>query len=228
VDPVAVAGIVALLFVKEAGVPIPVPGDLVVIAAGATVASRGPGAAIVLLAILAAGFAGGAVQFALLRGGVRRRVLSLMARIGVSADRIERLAARLRGRGAVGVAISRMTPGVRVVSIAASALALIPVGTFVRGLVLGNAIFVSAHFALGFALGASAASVLARDAGAVMPLVIGVAALAALGAIGWTVVRRRSAAGGRRAAVSWADACCPACLTVAALVQPADAGSRIG
>ena len=127
-DAAAVAGIVALLFVKEAGVPIPIPGDLVVIAAGATAASRGPGAAIVLLAILGAGFAGGAVQFALLRGGVRRRLLSLMARVGIPAARIEALAARLRGRGTVGVAVSRMTPGIRVVSIAASALAAIPAG----------------------------------------------------------------------------------------------------
>ena len=227
-DAAAVAGIVALLFVKEAGLPIPIPGDLVVIAAGATAASRGPGAAIVLLAILGAGFAGGAVQFALLRGGVRRRLLSLMARVGIPAARIEALAARLRGRGTVGVAVSRMTPGVRVVSIAASSLAAIPAGTFIRGLVLGNAVFVSAHFALGFALGASAASALARQAGMLVPVATGVVALAAVGAVGWAVLRGRRSGADRPTPVSWADACCPACLAVAAFVPADDAPAPIG
>ena len=38
-DALAIAGLAALILVKEAGVPIPVPGDLVVIGAGVALAA---------------------------------------------------------------------------------------------------------------------------------------------------------------------------------------------
>ena len=38
-DALALAGLVALLFIKEAGVPVPVPGDLLVIGAGVAAAA---------------------------------------------------------------------------------------------------------------------------------------------------------------------------------------------
>jgi hypothetical protein len=60
-EPLALAGIVALLLVKEAGVPIPVPGDLVVVGTGAALAADAPAA---LLAVI------GAVGWVLIR---RRR-----------------------------------------------------------------------------------------------------------------------------------------------------------
>jgi len=43
-EPLALVGIVLLLLVKEAGVPIPVPGDLVVVGTGAALAADGPAA----------------------------------------------------------------------------------------------------------------------------------------------------------------------------------------
>ena len=218
-DATALAGIVALLLIKEAGVPIPVPGDLVVIAAGATVAASGPPAAIALLAILAAGFAGGTLQFLLLRGRIRRGLLALLARLGVPEARIEPLAARLRGRGSLGVAVSRMTPGIRIVSIAASALAAIPMAAFVRGLMLGNTVFVGAHFGLGIVLGASASALVARGSGIIVPLLIVVVALAVVGALGWAQLGRRRLRRGAAQAASWADACCPACLTLAVVAD---------
>jgi membrane protein DedA with SNARE-associated domain len=225
VEPLALAGIVGLLLIKEAGVPVPIPGDLIVIGAGASLAAAGPipaGGALAL--ILAAGYAGGTVQFALLRGAVRGPLLRVLARFGVATERIEGVAARLRRTGIRGVAVSRMTPGVRVASIAACGLAGLPLGAFVAGLVIGNTVFVGAHFALGFALGASAEGVLRGLGGAVGPIVIGIVVLALVGAAGWWWLRRR-----RRAAepdlvpvpVAWADAACPACLALAVMERTA-------
>src|ERR1700675_118827 len=93
----------ALLFVKESGVRIPVPGDLVVIGAGIA-AGRGDLDPIPTLAIiLVAGLVGGVVQFLLVRGVGRRPLLAILACVGVPAARLEAVAARLRERGATGV-----------------------------------------------------------------------------------------------------------------------------
>jgi membrane protein DedA with SNARE-associated domain len=218
-EPLAVAGIVALLLVKESGVPIPVPGDLVVIGTGAALAADPFGGLLALGSILLAGYAGGTLQFALVRGAVRRPFLRLLARLGVGEARIESLAARLRRSGARGVAVSRMTPGVRVGSIAASAIAGIPLSTFVRGLVAGNTVFVAGHFGLGFALGASAGAIIGQASSLALVTLAVVAALAAVGAVGWLLIRRARARRGVGAvsavAVAWADAACPACLALA-------------
>jgi len=133
-------GLLGLLLVKEAGVPIPVPGDLLVIGAGVAAAASGGGvAALVLLAaILIAGYLGGTIQFLLVRGAFRGALLGILRRAGVPESRLERLADWLRRRGARGVATARATPAVRVGAIAASGLAALPLPSFLGGLVVGN------------------------------------------------------------------------------------------
>ena len=224
-EPIALAGLVGLLLIKEAGVPVPVPGDLLVIGAGAALAGDPAAAGAGLALILAAGYVGGTAQFALVRRAVREPLLRMLARVGVSRERIEALATRLRRTGARGVAISRMTPGVRIGSIAASGIADLPMPVFLRGLAVGNAVFVSAHFGLGVLLGVSAGEVVGQVGASLLPVIAGIAALAVIGGAGWILLRRR---GARRAAdpsayAAWTDAACPACLAVA-LFDASDRG----
>jgi membrane protein DedA with SNARE-associated domain len=221
IGPGALLAIIGLILVKEAGIPVPVPGDLIVIGAGVA-AGRGdldPGVA--LIAIVVASIVGGVVQYGLLRSVARPVMLRLLERLG-SVERVERQTDRLRRGGTRSVALARSTPGVRIVAIAASALAGIPAAAFVAGLAIGNALFISAHFALGYLLGEP---VVALVGGALGPLAIAAVGLAVIGGIGWMVLQRRR---GRQVenplstVASWADACCPACLTLAA-VDPSNA-----
>jgi membrane protein DedA with SNARE-associated domain len=211
-----ILAIAGLILVKEAGVPIPVPGDLVIIGAGVAANQGELDPLVALVAIVLASIAGGVVQYGLLRSVARPALLRLLGRFG-SAERVDRQTDRLRRGGARSVALARSTPGVRIVAIAASALAGIPAVAFVTGLSLGNALFIGAHFGLGFLVGEP---IVAAVGGALGPLAIGAVGLALLGAVGWLVLSRRS---GRRSAsvvpmaASWADACCPACLTAAVL-----------
>jgi membrane protein DedA with SNARE-associated domain len=142
----------------------------------------------------------------------RPAVIGLLARLGGTA-RLDAQTARLRRSGARGVAAARMTPGIRIVAIAASALAAIPAPAFLIGLIVGNGLFIAAHFALGLVLGEP---VLRIVGGALGPIAAAVVALAVVGALGWILVSRRR---GRRAALprvaAWADACCPACIAAA-------------
>ena len=204
-----------LILVKEAGVPIPVPGDLVVIGAGVA-AGRGEFDPIVaLVAIVVASIIGGVLQYGLLRSVARPALLRLFGRLG-SAERLDRQTARLQRGGARSVAIARSTPGVRIVAIAASALAGIPAPAFIAGLALGNSLFIAAHFGLGYVLGEP---VMSAIGGLLGPLAIGFVGLAVIGGVGWYVIRRRRGATADPVPtlVAWADACCPACLGLAVL-----------
>jgi membrane-associated protein len=215
-ESTALLAILGLVLVKEAGVPVPVPGDLVVIGAGAA-AGRGdldPGVA--LVAIVIASIVGGTVQYGLLRSVARPVLLGVLRRLG-SGEGVDRQTERLRRGGARSVAVARSTPGVRIVAIAASALAGIPAAAFVAGLAIGNGLFIGAHFALGYLVGEP---IVAAVGGALGPLAIAAVTLAGIGAGGWYLLGRRR--GRRRAATletiaAWTDACCPACLTLGAL-----------
>jgi len=214
-DPIPLLGLTGLILVKEAGIPVPVPGDLVVIGAGVA-ASRGDlDPALALVALIVASIIGGSIQFGLIRSVARPAVLRLLTRFG-SAGRIDAQTERLRRTGARGVALQRVTPGLRVVTIAASAIAAVPAPAFLGGLVAGNAVFIGAHFALGYVVGEP---VLAIVGGALGTLAVLGLALAAVGGIGWALLRRRRrtrpAATDVAPAAAWADACCPACLALA-------------
>lgn len=215
--------IVGLILLKEAGVPVPVPGDLIVIGAGVA-ASRGDlDTPSTLALIVGASIVGGVVQYGLIRSVGRPVLLRLLGRL-TSAERLDRQTERLRRGGARSVAVARSTPGVRIVAIAASALAAIPPVAFVAGLAVGNALFIAAHFGLGYVLGEP---LLAVVGGALGPLAIAGIVLAGLGAIAWFVITRRRAApdpaapDGLATIAAWADACCPACLVLAVVERDA-------
>jgi membrane protein DedA with SNARE-associated domain len=229
-------GLIGLLFVKEIGVPIPVPGDLLVIGAGVAAAASGSGAVVLLAGILIAGYAGGTLQFLLVRGAFRSALLGVLRRAGIPEARIETLAAWLRRRGAVGVATARATPAVRIGAIAASGLAGLALPPFLAGLVVGNGVFVTAHFALGLVVGPAAVAAVSGASGPIVG-VVALVVLAALGYAGWRWLQARRAGrtapaagvsasvvagegGDKRAGLpsfgtgAWADAACPACLAI--------------
>ena len=173
-------------------------------------------AIIALDLILLVGYVGGSIQFVLVRRVLRRALLAILAAAGVRQERVDALAARLRRSGARGVAVARMTPGVRIAAIAAAGLAAVPYPAFLAGLVAGNGVFVAGHFGLGYLLGASAGEVLQGGIGMIALVVAG---LALLGAVGWMVLRRRRQTPLEPALpfADWADAACPACLAIAAV-----------
>ena len=141
-----------------------------------------------------ASIVGGIVQYGLLRSVARPAMLRLLGRFG-GADRVDRETERLRRGGARSVAVARSTPGLRIVAIAASALAGVPAPAFVAGLAIGNALFIAAHFGLGYVIGEP---IVRAASGLLGPLAIGFVGLAVVGAVGWVVIRRGATRGTRR------------------------------
>lgn len=217
-DLAPVLAIAGLILVKEAGIPIPVPGDLIVIGAGVAANQGSLNPLVPLVAIVLASIGGGVVQYGLLRSVARPLLLRLLRRLG-SAERVDQQTERLRRGGARSVAIARSTPGVRIVAIAASALAGVPAVSFVAGLAIGNSLFIAAHFGLGYLIGPPVVSAVG---GALGTLAVVVMALAIVGGAGWFAISRwRERGSGRTTSLGtvaeWADACCPACLALAAI-----------
>jgi len=195
-------------------VPLPVPGDLLIIGAGATLAGDAPSAITVLAIILVAGFVGASAQFFVLGTALRRPLLAALGRLGIGEERLGGLSDRFRSGGSVSIAITRMTPGVRIAVIPAAAVARLPFMVFLPGIVAGNAVFVTAHFGVGFLFGAYAKDLIERFGWTAIAIV---AVLAVLAIAGWLIIRRRRAAEAQTDAYEcWADCSCPACVAILA------------
>jgi membrane protein DedA with SNARE-associated domain len=212
--------VVGLILVKEAGLPVPVPGDLIVIGAGIAAGRGELDPVVTVVSIVLASVVGGIVQYGLVRSVARPTLLRLLGRFA-AADRLDRQTERLRRGGARSVAVARSTPGVRIIAIAASALAAIPPAAFILGLSIGNTLFIGAHYGLGYVLGEP---ILAVVGGALGPIAVAGVVLALLGAVGWYAIARRRPTSEMAPPTigDWADACCPACLTLAAIGRTAD------
>ena len=204
----AILGVVVLV---EAGVPIPLPGDIVVLVLGARVATGGfPVWAAVIGCELAAVIGTGALLLAA-HGPGRVLVRRFGARVGLTEPRLNRVGALLRRRGAAAVITGRATPGLRTATVIAAGTSGLQLRWLFPLLLAGSTIFVQSHLVLGIVLGPAAEYALAHWT---VPVAIGVAALLA-GGLGVWAVRR-----GRRSAVEdWSGGACPLCLAVGALGQ---------
>ena len=211
-DAAAIAGLVGLILVKELGVPLPVPGDLLIVGAGAYLAGDLPAAGVALALILLAGYIGASVQFVLFGTALRRPILAALERLGIGQARLESLANRFRAAGFRAVAMTRMTPGVRIAVVPAAAIAAIPFRVFLPGIIVGNGVFVTAHFGAGFVLGAYARELIRRVTD---PQVLVLVLLAACAVGGLLVLRMRAfPAKPSDTFECWADCSCPACVAM--------------
>jgi membrane protein DedA with SNARE-associated domain len=219
-DTYGLAAIFGIMLLKELGVPVPIPGDLIMLGAAARAAqgkfTQQGGFAAVFFAILIPMLIGGAIQYWIAKGPGRKIIYRVGKLIGLTKERLDRAMEAVRNGGMAAVALGLNTPGVRIATVPASGLAELPLAIFVPGLIIGSATFLGWHFAIGYAGGAALAIMNASPIGLIAIL----AAVVALGVGGWLAVRRMRA---RRAAdrdalpgtfTSWADASCPACIAI--------------
>jgi membrane-associated protein len=144
----------ALLFLEEAGLPLPVaPGEAVLIGAGILIASGAvPVWLMVPLAYLAV-VGGSLTGYAWARRIGPRRVHALAVRLHAGGP-YERAAARLRAATPLQIGVSRLLPGLRVyTSLVAGAVGL-KLGRFMIGLLPASALWIVAFVVLGFFVGA--------------------------------------------------------------------------
>jgi membrane protein DedA with SNARE-associated domain len=222
-DTYGLIAIFLIMLLKEIGVPVPIPSDLIMLGAAARAAQGRFNFVAVFLAILIPMILGGLVQFSIAKGPGRRVVYKLGAIIGLTKERLDRAMETVRKGGSVAVAVGLTTPGVRIAIIPASGLAELPLGGFIAGLVVGSTVFLALHFAIGY-IGGFLLALLNLP----LPILVGIiVAVLVLGIAGWALVRRISRGTGHAAEpltlperyAAWADASCPACIAITLVRQ---------
>jgi membrane protein DedA with SNARE-associated domain len=219
-DTYGVALLFGVILLKEIGVPVPVPGDLLMIMAGARAAAGALPLWGVLIAALVGGVVGAFVQYLLARGPGRGFIYRFGRYVGLTPARLDKASDSIRGRGWVAVALGRALPGLRIGAVAACGLAAVPIATFTAGLIAGTILFVGFHTLLGYLAGPGVGAIFNNIN---IPLWVVFLILAVAGLAGWLLIRakrRRAAQNAETAALfDWADACCPVCLAAGRLVE---------
>lgn len=218
------AAVFLIMLIKTIGVPIPIPGDLIILTAAVRVAQGKLVGWQVFFAILMALLLGGSIQFALARGPGRGVLYRFGRYVGLTKPRIDAAAEKIRKGGVPSLTVAILVPGVRGAAIVAAGLADLALPRFLIGLVLGSLLFLSLHFFLGY-LGGSALSIIGR----VLPLptvLILVLALLVIVYVLWvSAVRRQKAAHAELEALQaeqhnaaalevWHEGMCPLCLAL--------------
>ena len=199
----------ALLAGMEAGVPIPIPTDLVILVVGERAAAGSFPLWTAIVAVELAVAIGTIALFLFARGPGQALVARFGPRFGVTQELIERASALLERRGRAAVVVGRATPGLRTVTVLAAGASGLKPRVALPLLLLGSSLFVQAHVVLGFLAGEAARDLLERAAGWGLAAVV---LLAIAGIVMW-VTRRGRRMGPR----GWAEGSCPVCITAGLL-----------
>ncbi|MGH9280379.1 MAG: DedA family protein [Acidimicrobiales bacterium] len=202
----AIAG---LLVAMEAGVPIPIPSDIILLVLGERTQAGNFPLLLVVVALELVAAVGTACLFFLIRGPGRAFVTRVGPRVGLTHDRLRRASALIERKGRPALLIGRATPGLRTVTVAAAATSTVPAARALPALILGSSVFVQLHLVLGYLFGPVAREAVHQATG---PAIAVLVALALVGVFVW--IRRRGRRDGAQAAT---EACCPVCLALGKL-----------
>ena len=199
-----------LLLPMEAGVPIPVPADLVMFTVGERVAAGKFPLWLAVTGFEVIAVLGTTALFVACRGPAQRIIARFGPRLGLTEARLRRAASFAETRGRPGLALGRGTPGLRTLTVIAAAVSGLNGRRALPALIVGSSVFLQLHLVLGLLLGPLADRAFNQAKG---PALIAAAALVAGTVIFWRVRRRKRAA----APAAWMEASCPACLGVSLL-----------
>lgn len=182
--------ICVMLFVDEAGVPLPfMPNEALLIVAGLLIASGAVNPLIffplALVALLGGSFTG--YSWARRVGPRRLRRLAEVLRAAKAFDRAE---ARLVNADVRSLAVARCIPGVRAYATLCSGAFDVPVSTFWRANLPAILVWTALLSAVGFTVGVPAEHVLSAVETTVFNLALSGGLLVLLGVVAWRSARR--------------------------------------
>jgi membrane-associated protein len=197
---IAILLICVVLFVEEAGVPLPlVPGDALLIAAGVLIAndSISPWAFFpaVFVAVL-----GGALTAYTWSRTIGAAAVGAMAERLRAGKALDRASARLRTAGPIRIALVRLVPGLRVYTAIVSGAAGVELRTFLLGAVPAVGVWIFIFTMIGVLVGAPALASLNH----VQHLAVTAAVLVAIGAVTALGIRRMPQGEAGAPALLWA------------------------
>lgn len=155
-------GVFVLLFLEEAGVPLPfAPGEAVLIAAGLLVASGSAPAWLVFITAYCAVLAGSLTGF-LWAGYIGKARLRRLAVRLHAASAYDRAVQRLGDSRGYEIGLTRLIPGLRIYTTLVAGAVGVPLRRFLLGIAPAVAVWALVFMALGIFVGAPAAHLLGR------------------------------------------------------------------
>ncbi len=202
-----------LLLPMEAGVPIPLPADLVMFTVGERVAAGKFPLWLAVTGFEVIAVVGTTALFLACRGPAQRIITGFGPRLGLTEARLRRAVAFAETRGRPGLALGRGMPGLRTLTVIAAGVSGLDGRRALPALIVGSSVFLQVHLVLGLLLGPLADRAFDQAKG----LALAVVAVLVAGALLFWRVRRRH----RAAPAAWMEATCPACIGVSLIAERA-------
>jgi membrane protein DedA with SNARE-associated domain len=150
-----------LVFIEECGIPLPLPGDLIMMLAGYRVAQDKMNLVWVLFLLESATVLGASILYWLAARGGRPLLYRYGRYIHCDRAKLDRAEAWLQRRGAVAVVLGRIIPGLRIPTALAAGAFGMPYPTFLPALALGAFLYIAFFVLLGMWVGPQAIEVIA-------------------------------------------------------------------
>ncbi|MFN8639972.1 MAG: DedA family protein [Dehalococcoidia bacterium] len=157
-----VLNIALVLFFEELGVPLPLPGDVMMMLGGIEAARGTTSLATILLIEEAVTLAGATLLYLGSRRVGRPLVLRYGRYIGVTEGRLEAAEGRLRAHGRRTVIIGRLFPGARILTVITAGTIQLPPRDFLPALAVGAFLYLSMYTLLGYWVGPAAVAAFER------------------------------------------------------------------
>jgi membrane protein DedA with SNARE-associated domain len=142
-----------LILIEEAGVPIPVPGDTLVMFAGAAPHKTAWYVCAALAICSIAVFAGSSILFALMRRGGRPLLEKYGKYIHINERRLERLERWFVRRGPIALILGRLIPGLRIPTTVMAGLSGVSYAQYAPSAAIAAVAWSVIYFVLGIILG---------------------------------------------------------------------------
>jgi membrane protein DedA with SNARE-associated domain len=105
-----------LLFVEESGIPLPAPGDTIILLAGAQIDKGQASVTVVVLFVVLATLLGSSILYWISRLGGMPVVLRICQFLHIKEERLEKLGNWIRHHRGVAIVFGRLTPGLRTIT----------------------------------------------------------------------------------------------------------------
>lgn len=143
------AGLFFLLLIEEAGIPLPLPGDTLIVLVGVRSRTGGANAALAILLVAAAATLGSSALYWLARRGGRPALARYGRFLHLHGERVDRMEARFRRWGPWAIVLGRLIPGLRTPTSVMAGLFRVPYRVFAPCTALSALLWSLFYFYLG-------------------------------------------------------------------------------
>src|SRR4051794_26201747 len=149
-----------LVFIEETGVPLPLPGDLVMVVAGLRISDGRMSLPLTLLVLEGATLLGASLLYWMAARGGRPLLLRYGRYIHLNHQKLDQAERWVRRHSSLAVIVGRITPGLRIPTVLAAGAFGVPYRVFLPSLAVGSSLYIVFWVSVGYFFGPQALALL--------------------------------------------------------------------